>query len=491
MNGRTNSTNGSQIDIDITKSPFATLPPTNLTALRGNQKIDLGWTNPVTEMATPGGYVVAKRAYTLVLRNEDHFPTDRSDGVEIYRDTNTEDSSIGAYSDTGLTNGKNYYYGFISVTDNEIPSTVAEIDMIPTMGVGYTGSLENLSLRKDTSISASFLGGLSAATADNKQAIFMQLNTINGSDMYAAIQNVNAYNTALTKQDIEIEYQLDDTTYSSVAFNTSPVSFDKYALFGACGSSYRCKLVSVVVFDSNITIVTPFPKFSEDCEYRHGTAFNDHACWYSSSQWDGSYTQWPRNFEILSKAMTMSGINYTQWNIDGMNTSGLRTVGEYLCIGPGWSRNVSTNAYEYTRQAYFINKEWTIQGASGGTEYPYGYTFQQPATNNTSNMLESTGTYILYTNGGTKIETIDENATVGMSLTNPFATSTASHWSHDDYVIIFAKGTPGDCVAYDRYLTATYPSDVNQSHTNAAATSIQNHALFAGASYALVDAYST
>lgn len=493
VNGRTNSTSGNQPDIDVTKSPFATLPPSNITAVRGNQKIDLGWSNPVTEMATPGDYVVAKRAYTLLIRNDNHFPKDRYDGTILYTDTSTEDGSIGSYSDNGLTNGHMYYYGLVAVTDNEVPSDVATISMIPTMGVGYSGSIDDLSITRNSEYGNLFIGSTAAATADNQYAIFTAFMTGETDDYFIYINNINAYNVALVKQDIKIDYMLDDSAYPNSQNFVASLSFGKYALFTPTLSSYRNFFESIIAFNSSLTIVTPIPKFSEPCTYRRGWAFNNYACWYSSSRYDGQHTQWPRNFERLSESLTMDSINFTQYQIDGMVTSGLRTVGEFLCIGPGWSQNVSTHVDEYYRCANYISKDWTIQTIQ--SEFAPGYTdnhtFQQPNKTVTSNMLESTGTHILYSNGGSGIETIDENGTVGQTLTNPFSISTSSHWSHDEFVIIIATGAPGDCVAYDRYLTATYPSDVSQTHTNAAATSIQNHAIFGGVSNNYVDVYST
>lgn len=496
MNGRTNSTTG-QSDIDVTKSPFATLPPSDLVAVRGNQKIDLGWTNPVTEMATPGGYVVAKRAYTMVIRNDDHLPANGSDGIEIYRDTNTEDSSTGAHSDNDLINGHMYHYGFIAVTDNGVESEPACISMVPTMGVGYSGSIEPLSLEKTDGHWTDVQGRMDVATAGDKYAIFLALNGISerspDDDYYYYISNINAYNVALTKQDIRLDQRYDDSYYSSRNVSTSSVSLGNYALFGLAGSEYRVAPTSVAVIDSNLTALSTVPKFYRDEANREGTAFNGYACWFSSNHDDNDYIQTYSDFDYLSESLTMSYINMS--SVHGKAASGLRVVGEYLYIGPGWYKEITGAGYlvyEHDDSIAIVTKNWTVTHVQD--EYPGGGTydayFQESAEDTTSNMFESTGTYALYANGGTRIQTVDAHGTIGMELTNPFNTRTSSHWSHGEYVIVFAQGSPGDCVAYDRYLTATYPSDVSQTHTNAVATSLQNHAIFGGANNNNVDVYS-
>ena len=484
MNGRTNSTTSNNINIDITKSPFATLPPSDLVARRGNQKIDIGWIEPITKVAVPGDDIVAKREYTILIRNDEHVPVDKNDGVELYRHTDQTESSPGAYSDTGLTNGHEYFYGLISITDNNIPSEVATISMIPSMAVGYSGTLDSLNI---SGTSGDYR--IAAATAGDNQAIFIGTLYHNEYDnYYNYIENINAYNNALIKQDIALDYELPDNTYGGIR-GFEGVSLNEYALFGLCGSSYRSSAISIVTFNSDLTRLSNNLEFTEDCQFRHGTAFNNYACWYSSAYYEGGtsgHTQWPRNFEYVSENLTLSIKDFGQYSIDGKDTSGLRVIGNKLCIGPGYSRNVSTSAYKYHTQSEFISADWTIQHTSWDT----GSFTQRPSNTGLNNMLESTGTYILYSNGGTTIETLDENMTKGTDLSNPFATNTANHWHLDEFTIIFANGTPGDCVAYDKYLTATYPSDVTQAHTYAIATTLQNHAIFAGRDNNNVDVYS-
>lgn len=502
MNGRTNSTTSNDINIDITKSPFATLPPSDLVAHRGNQKVDIGWVEPVTKIAVPGDDIVAKREYTILIRNDEHAPVDRHDGIEIYRNTDQTESASGAYSDTGLTNGHEYFYGLIAITDNNVPSEVATISRIPSKEVVYSGSLDSLSLIESTGHWTDTLGHPTIATAGNQQAIIMAVNNVCehyyvGSylmdDRYLYVNNINAYNISLTKQDIQIDYRFDETTYSTNLHYLSPVSLGNYALFGFCGSDYRIALTGIAVIDSNLTVVTPVPRFHQDEKYRKGTAFNGYACWFSSYQHDNDYIQNYSDFDYLSESLTMSYIDMD--SIQGKCTAGLRPIGDYLCIGPGFytENNAAYNTIEPDSTMQYISKDWTVNYITapypgGGT---YNRSFNEPAETEFANLLESTGTYIFYANGSTTIEIVDTNMTVGPSLTNPFATNTSSHWSHDEYVIIFAQGAPGDCVAYDKYLTATYPPDVTQTHTNAFATSLQNHAIFGGSSNNNVDVYST
>jgi hypothetical protein len=73
---------------------FLTLPwaPLNFTPLAGDKKVDLSWTKG------------AGANRTMVRRSTTAFPTNITEGVQVYFGTGTD------YLDTGLTNGVTYYY---------------------------------------------------------------------------------------------------------------------------------------------------------------------------------------------------------------------------------------------------------------------------------------------------------------------------------------------------------------------------------------------
>jgi|GEM_PF-1749417 len=75
--------------------------PTNFTAVKGDQQVQLSWTNPTD----------ADFAGVRIRRKTNTFPTGPTDGTQVYQGTGT------SHLDTTVTNGVTYYYGAYAFDD--------------------------------------------------------------------------------------------------------------------------------------------------------------------------------------------------------------------------------------------------------------------------------------------------------------------------------------------------------------------------------------
>lgn len=482
MNGRTNSTNGNQIDIDVTKSPFATLPPSSITAVRGNQKIDLGWTNPVTEMATPGGYIVAKRAYTLVLRNEDHFPTDRSDGVEIYRDTNTEDSSKVTFSDTGLTNGKNYYYGLISVTDNNIPSEVGTTQNVPSGGLLHTGTIDPLT----TDEYWNGYDNAPIAVADDTYAIVtVKQNNSGGFD-----SNVNAYNAALVKTVFPLEGVSFPTYSPSYYGDFIGQSVGPYGVFfganGIYSSGYLSYYLTWFAYDKNLT-VNNFVHTRGDLTGIDpiATPVNDGALFYSSRSGTNVYNGL---WDYIDSNLTHSSPNISA--AAHRSTTGMATLNSITVLGPGYANTVYTG-----------NKAGKVMDVITNNLTKLSTIDVTAVVNSADIYLASTKNHIVYSPGYSaddfdhrfKVYSYTENLTESLVGDLPASFEESGNEQHGvsfgEYAALFSSYNL--TCAYDQFLTQTIPAAPNVSCRTFSAGTINNHLLLTSPIDSMdVDVYS-
>lgn len=467
MNGRTNS-NPTTTVIDVTKSPFATLPPSDINSLRGNQKIDISWVNPVTEVATPGGYVVAKRAYTSVIRNEDHFPTSLSDGIEIYRDTNQTDGSAGVYNDTNLTNGKNYYYGLISVTDNNISSEVATTQNIPSGGIIHTGTIDSLTTEN-------YWNGYSktaAATADNTYAIFLPKLSNSRYD-----DNVNTYNSALVKNVFTLASGLFGTSGTSSYPDLVGVSIGDCAVFcGAAGSwksnYYDYKLI-IFAYNSNLTLSASSVNDQMLGTDPVGVAFNDGALVYASNNGSNYYNN---VWKFINSNFTYSNLSI---NSEGRSACGMGAIDSIAALGPGSSKNK-------IQIIDFINNNLT-KIRSVNTTY-YGI------------YITNTKDHIIYSACGSLYAPNTEHNTYAYSNTltstliskTPDTFNEGNPWgatNFGEYGVLF--NTNGIC-AYDQFLTQSIPESPNINIYQVGATDVNDHLIITAPSGTSVaaDVYS-
>ena len=116
---------------------YAPNPATNLTAKRGNAKVELKWTDPgdrVVEGTNVGW------SYTRIVRKTGSYPTGPNDGTIVVQNSTKNQYQNSAYVDTGVTNGTTYYYAAYSCSDYDIfaetaPTATARPTAYKTMTV--------------------------------------------------------------------------------------------------------------------------------------------------------------------------------------------------------------------------------------------------------------------------------------------------------------------------------------------------------------------
>ena len=116
---------------------YAPNPATNLTAKRGNAKVELKWTDPddrVVEGTNVGW------SYTRIVRKTGSYPTGPNDGTIVVQNSTKNQYQNSAYVDTGVTNGTTYYYAAYSCSDYGIfaetaPTATARPTAYKTMTV--------------------------------------------------------------------------------------------------------------------------------------------------------------------------------------------------------------------------------------------------------------------------------------------------------------------------------------------------------------------
>jgi len=101
-----------QVLIPGRKRMYGTLPEqvSSFYAARGNAQVTLTWSNPSAEYAG-----------TLIVRKTGSYSQRPSDGIKIYKGTGTH------YTDTGLTNGTQYYYRAFAYNSRGEYQTISRI----------------------------------------------------------------------------------------------------------------------------------------------------------------------------------------------------------------------------------------------------------------------------------------------------------------------------------------------------------------------------
>lgn len=104
------------------------LPPvTNIQTQPANKRVYIGWFDP-PETLEEDGVVYAEWGGTILVRNDDHEPVNKYDG-QVVCHTTSENSGHNQYTgttsdnwfvDSGLTNGRTYYYRFFSYTKDKV-----------------------------------------------------------------------------------------------------------------------------------------------------------------------------------------------------------------------------------------------------------------------------------------------------------------------------------------------------------------------------------
>lgn len=124
MNGRTNSSGTTINDLEIPLDP-----PNNLYLGPGNGIVELTWEDPKDKYATPEGeamedtdQLVSVWAYTRIVRKVGSAPTGPNDGTIVLESAVRDQYKETPFTDSGLTNGLNYYYGAYAYNTDGVPS---------------------------------------------------------------------------------------------------------------------------------------------------------------------------------------------------------------------------------------------------------------------------------------------------------------------------------------------------------------------------------
>ena len=124
MNGRTNSSGTTINDLEIPLDP-----PNNLYLGPGNGIVELTWEDPKDKYATPEGeamedtdQLVSTWAYTRIVRKVGLAPTGPNDGTIVLESAVRDQYKETPFTDSGLTNGLNYYYGAYAYNTDGVPS---------------------------------------------------------------------------------------------------------------------------------------------------------------------------------------------------------------------------------------------------------------------------------------------------------------------------------------------------------------------------------
>lgn len=89
--------------------------PTAVSAVNNDESVKLTWTDPSD--VTVSGATVAKWDGTVVVRKAGSAPTNKNDGVIVVDSKTRNQYKTTPFTDSGLSNGTTYYYGFFPYTE--------------------------------------------------------------------------------------------------------------------------------------------------------------------------------------------------------------------------------------------------------------------------------------------------------------------------------------------------------------------------------------
>ena len=137
---------------------------------------------------------------TVVVRKEGSTPTDKSDGTIVVDSRTRNQYATSGYTDTGLTNGTEYFYGIFPYTTNETYTNTYTTSITPS--AIYPSAPTNVSVEAgDSQITISFtvpsdatgtriVWGTSAPTDENDGDT---INNVHGSFTITGLTNGNTY----------------------------------------------------------------------------------------------------------------------------------------------------------------------------------------------------------------------------------------------------------------------------------------------------------
>lgn len=167
--------------------------PTNVSLTNADESVVIMWTDPEdVDTSVWNG--------TVVVRKEGSVPTDKSDGTIVVDSRTRNQYATSGYTDTGLTNGTEYFYGIFPYTTNETYTNTYTTSITPS--AIYPSAPTNVSVEAgDSQISISFttpsdatgtriVWGTSAPTDENDGNT---INNVNGSFTITGLTNGTTY----------------------------------------------------------------------------------------------------------------------------------------------------------------------------------------------------------------------------------------------------------------------------------------------------------
>lgn len=95
--------------------------PAGVSLTNADESVVIKWTDPSDTVLE--GITLAKWAGTLVVRKEDSAPVSKADGVAVLDSKIKDQYKTTGFTDRGLTNGTEYYYGIFPYTEQKLYTT--------------------------------------------------------------------------------------------------------------------------------------------------------------------------------------------------------------------------------------------------------------------------------------------------------------------------------------------------------------------------------
>ena len=114
---------------------------TDFSASAGNAKAELTWTDPLDKYATPEGEVsdtgdqlVSEWDHTILVRKTGSQPAGPNDGTVVVSSSVRNQYQTTPYTDSGLTNDTEYFYGVFAYNKDGVASSGAFVNATPKAG---------------------------------------------------------------------------------------------------------------------------------------------------------------------------------------------------------------------------------------------------------------------------------------------------------------------------------------------------------------------
>ena len=112
--------------------------PTSFSATAGNAQVELTWTDPLDKYATPEGEVsetgdqlVSEWDHTVLVRKTGSQPAGPDDGTVVVSSSVRNQYQTTPYTDSGLTNDTQYFYGVFAYNKDGVASSGAFVNATP------------------------------------------------------------------------------------------------------------------------------------------------------------------------------------------------------------------------------------------------------------------------------------------------------------------------------------------------------------------------